>query len=152
MSGFSRNEETRLLELLGKELELLERIRALTKEQSELIAADDIEAFDMSLDHRQEFIEEINGLHPESNILMQSYAYNSNSGGFKRSAGIEAAAGKFRDILTECSGLSEKNEALAKKASEHQVKRIDELVMNRKSLGSYIQTVSNEPEMFDRRT
>ena len=70
---FSSKEEARLLELLGEEQAIFERIRALTGEQATLIAADDMEAFNGSLDSRQELIEKINGLHQETNVLMQSY-------------------------------------------------------------------------------
>jgi hypothetical protein len=59
VNDFSQDMETRLLVLLGKELEIFEQIRELTKKQAELLAADDdkSDAFGSSLDRRQELIE-----------------------------------------------------------------------------------------------
>ena len=150
MSQFSKDNASHLIELLGKELELFTRVRELTVQQKELIAADDIVALDFSLDRRQEIIGEINGLHQETNVLMQSYMLFSTGG--KSISEIEAAAGKLRDIIVECAELNENNLSDAKGVAEGYISKIGELSLNRKGLGAYIQTVENRPEMFDKMT
>ena len=153
MNEFSQDKETRLLVLLGKELDLFEQIRELTKKQTELLAAGDdkLEAFDSSLDRRQGLIEQINGLHQETDVLMQSYVAYSNAGGVKRSA-IEKLSGQIHDVLTECAGINEKNKAAAEAKAEEFVDRIGSLSIKRKSLGAYSQIVPNNSELFDKKT
>ena len=148
MSEFSKENAGRLLELLRKELEIFAQMRELTAKQKELIAADEIEALDASLDHRQKLIEEINGLHQESNVLMQSYMSFSTKG--KKIDNIETAAGKLREIISECAGMNDSNMSDAKEKSEIYTRKILEISHNRKGLSAYIQTVENRPEMFDK--
>jgi len=148
----SRDEETRLLELLGEEQKLFEQIHGLTVQQAELLAADDIEAFDKSLDSRQELIEKINGLHQETNILMQSYISFSGSPGGMKSAAAEAALESLRDKISLCAELNEKNMAAAKEMAEDYIKRIGKLSLSRKSLGAYALSVPNNSELFDKKT
>ena len=152
MSGFSKDKEARLLELLSQELEIFERMRELTGKHAELIAEDEVDALGESLDRRQELIEKINGLHQESNALMQSYMSYSNSAGGKSIGEIEKAAGRIRDIIAECAGLDEKNTEAAKEKVEQYKVRANKLSLNRKSMGAYIQGVANNPEMFDKMT
>ena len=152
MSEFSRDKQTRLLALLGEELSIFEQIREMTGKQAELLAADDIAALDKSLDRRQELIEKSNGLHQETDVLMQSYMSFSDSTGGAKIGDIEAAAEKLRGIITECAGLNERNMSSAKEIAEDYVKRIDKLSIGRKSLGAYAQSVPNDSEIFDRKT
>jgi len=147
VSNFSGDDAARLLELLRQEFEIFGRIRELTKEQTELIAADDIEAFNISLDRRQEFIEKINGLHQESEALMQSYMLAGKTGGE-----TDAAAKRLRDVISECAALNDKNMAAAKEKAEYYKERSGRLSLGRKSLGSYIHDVENDPEHFDAMT
>ena len=72
MSKFSREDEMRLIKLLSDEHALFGQIRALTEKQSAFLKQDDTDAFEGSLDERQELIEKINGLHQETKVLMQS--------------------------------------------------------------------------------
>ena len=152
MIEFSQNDETRLLELLGNTQGLFEKIRGLTETQTDLLAADDMEEFNKSLDSRQELIEEINGLHQESNILMQSYIAFSQSPGGAKSGKVEAAQERLRKVISECAELNEKNLAAAKGMAEAYVKRIEELALSRKSIGAYAQGAPNNSELFDRKT
>ena len=150
MSQFSKDNAARLLELLRKELEIFTRMRELTVKQKELIATDELEALDASLDRRQGLIEEINGLHQESDVLMQSYMLYSAEK--KSISEIENVAAQLREIIAECAGLNDSNISDAKEKSESYINKIDELSMNRKGLGAYIQNVENRPEMFDKMT
>jgi len=152
VSRFSRDDEARLLELLGEELEIFERIRGLTGKQAELLSADDIEAFDESLDRRQILIEEINGLHQEASGLMQSYISFSGAGGGSKIDAVEIAAERLREVISECAEQNEKNTAAAKEMAEDYIKRIGKLSLSRKSLGAYALNVPNNSELFDRKT
>ena len=152
MSVFKKDAEARLLELLKEETGMFGQMLKLTEEQAELIASDDVEAFEKSLDHRQELIEKINGLHKESEVLMQSYITYANTPAGKRIDGIEAAAEELRDVIAKCAGLNEKNAEAAKDKVDSYKERIGKLNTGRKSLGLYIQNVSNDPEMFDKMT
>ena len=152
MSVFSGNNAARLLELLKQELELFGEIYKLTEEQKELLEAGEIGEFDESLDRRQTRIEKINGLHQESDALMQSYMSYSNTEGVGSIREIDEVAGQLRNMIVECAVLNEKVTSDAKEKAEEYVERIDKLSLSRKSLGSYIQTVSNDPELFDKMT
>jgi len=158
---FSSKEEARLLELLGEEQAIFERIRALTGEQATLIAADDMEAFNGSLDSRQELIEKINGLHQETNVLMQSYISFSGDAGAgsggagsegAKSAKVEAARELLNGVIAECADMNAKNQAAANEMAEEYAKRIEKLNLSRKSLGAYALGVSNNSELFDTKT
>ena len=152
MNEFPRDKEARLLKLLGDEAAIFSKILELTGKQTELLAADDLEEFEKSLNQRQEFIEQINGLHQEAEALMQSYVSYSESTGRKKIAAIEQAIEKLRDVISECAGLNESNIAAAKEMTGEYVKRMDELNVGRKSLGAYAQNVPNNSELFDKKT
>jgi len=159
---FTSKEETRLLELLVEEQVIFEQIRALTGIQAELLAADDVEAFNYSLDSRQELIEKINGLHQETDVLMQSYIAFSGqeegaggageTGAGAKSAGVEAAMELRRSLIAECAAMNARNSAAANEMAEKYSKRIEQLDLSRKSLGAYALGVSNNSELFDKKT
>jgi len=149
---FSPDNEKRLLELLEREFELFKKILELTGEQTELLTADDADAFNKSLDVRQALIEEINGLHQESDILMQSYMSVQEQPGGDRAGEIEAAAARLRDVIAQSAAINEKNTVAAKDKAEEYIRQIGKLSLNRKSIGAYIQGVPNEPEHFDKKT
>jgi len=150
--GFSQDDKSRLTELLSRELEIFKQVLDNTVKQTELLAEDDAYAFNISLDLRQELIEKINGLHQESDILMQSYISYCESGGGERIAEIDAITDRLRNIISECAGINERNEAAAKEMAEGYIKRIDKLNVTRKSLRKYIHDLPNNPELFDRIT
>ena len=151
MNSFPKDKESRLLALLRQELELFQRIREITGKQTEMLADEDIEAFDESLDSRQALIEEINGLHQESDILMQSYLSFSGSAGGQKIGAIEEVAGQLRGVIEECTELDSKNMALSKEKAEEFVKQIGKLSQGRKGLGAYIHNVSQNSELFDKK-
>ena len=151
MSKFAPADKERLMKLLSEKLKIYKQIRKLTEEQTELLIEDDIEAFDGSLDDRAALIEKINGLHQDSNPLMQSYVSHS---GNKKSGGdaVEKLKEQIRDVLEICNDLNKKNtEAMELKLKEHSVK-IDKQSAKRKGIGGYAQSVPNTPEMFDKKT
>ena len=150
MSVFTGDDETSLIELLNQELVISGRILELTVRQADLIATDDIDAFDDSLGFRQELIDKIEGLHQESDVLMQSYISYSSSAVGEESGDIEASVSRLRDIFTKCASLDDKNTIAAKEKAESYKGRIGKLSMSRKSMRSYIPNISNDPEMFDR--
>jgi len=151
VTGFSRDDEGRLLELLSQEYELFKQIRGLAGEQTELLAADEAIVFGRSFDRAQEFVEQINGLHQESDILMQSYVSFSATPNGGKVAPIEEAAEKLRNVIAECIEINKKNEASAKEISKDYVKRIDKSNTTRKGLGKYIHNLPNNPELFDKK-
>ena len=152
VSKFSQEKQSRLLGLLGEELALFKQIRGLTEKQTELLTADDTEAFDESLERRQELIEKINGLHQETDLLMQSYiSFSSSAGGGKIDA-VETAAERIRGVIAECAALNDSNITMVKGMAEEYVKRIDKLSLSRKSLGAYAQNVPSNSMHFDRKT
>ena len=141
-----------MIALLGEELAVFEQIRDLTGKQTDLLAVDDVKALDESLDRIQELIGKINGLHQESDVLMQSYISFSDSAGGGKDPGIETAVEKLRGVIAECAELNEKNTTLAKETAEEYIKRIGKLSLSRKSLGAYAAQVPNNSELFDKKT
>jgi len=142
-------ESERLSKLLSEELELYEKIRKITEEQSNLLAKDDIEAFNISLDKREKLIEEIKGLHQESNPLMQSNALTSSG---EKNSKIEELKKKIHEELEACALTNDKNLNTLKEKKESLTKEIDEKSAKRKGIGGYVQSVPNTPEMFDKKT
>ena len=150
MKQFTQDVKARLLEMLGQEREVFGQIHKITGKQTELISADDVVAFDESLDQRQKLIDKINGLHQETNVLMQSYVAYSKSAGGKKIAEIEDAHAQLKDMIAKCAELNGKNEAALKEKSKEYSQRIDKMSLNRKTIGSYIQSIENTPELFDK--
>jgi hypothetical protein len=152
LRSFPSEKETRLLELQNKELELLQQIRELTERQTELLLADDIEAFGESIDSRQELIEKINGLHQESNILMQYYISFAGAAGAGKIDAIEDMNRQLAEELAGCVELNDKNATLTKEKTADYMKQIGKLSLGRKSLGAYVQDVPNDSQLFDKKT
>ena len=144
---YSDNE--RLIKLLGEELKLLEQIQKLTEKQTELLTGDDVDGVDDSLNKRQQLIEKINGLHQDSDSLMQSYVSAPLD---EAGSEIEALREQIKDKLEACDKSNTENmDALKAKAIE-QTKKIDEQSKKRKGIGGYAQAVPNTPEMIDKKT
>ena len=149
MSTFTAADIGRLSAQLGEELELYKEIRTQTEEQAELLGKDDIEAFNDSLDKREEIIEKIKGLHQESAPLMQSYVSAASSGKNKE---IEKLKKQIREELVFLEKLNEENIETMKSKTEDHIKRIDNQSAKRKGIGGYAQSVPNTPEVFDKKT
>ena len=151
MSKFASAEMERLSVLLSEELESYEQIHKLTEQQTELLAKDDIEEFNNSLDEREKLIEKIKGLHQETDPLMQSYAsFSSSEDG--EDTKINEMKRKIRRELEACAKLNDMNTATMAEKLEEQTKKIDEQSSKRKGIGGYAQSVPNTPEMFDKKT
>jgi len=149
LSTFTAADIGRLSAQLGEELELYKEIRTQTEEQAELLGKDDIEAFNDSLDKREEIIEKIKGLHQESAPLMQSYVSAASSGKNKE---IEKLKKQIREELVFLEKLNEENIETMKSKTEDHIKRIDNQSAKRKGIGGYAQSVPNTPEVFDKKT
>jgi len=141
----------RLAELLGEELEVYRQIRKLTEKQSKLLTRDEIEAFNGSLDKREELIEKIKGLHQETDPLMQSYI-SFSAGGENKIGKIDQLRQQIRDEIEFCAGLNDKNIAAMEEKTQDHIKKIDDKSSKRKSIGGYAQSVPNTPEVFDKKT
>ena len=150
MSKIESADTERLLKLLCDELDLHKKIRKLTEEQTELLTKDEMEAFNSSLDKREELIEQIKGLHQESKPLMQSYASSSNSS--KKDSKIDDLKKEIREVIEKCAHLNDENINNLKEKTENLTKKIDEKSAQRKGIGGYAQAVPNTPEMFDKKT
>jgi len=151
LSTFTAADKERLTTLLGDELELYKQIRKLTEEQAELLSKDDIEAFNESLDKREEIIEKIKGLHQESAPLMQSYV-SSTTGGKNKIKEIDKLKKQIQEELEFSSRQNDDNIETMKQKTEDHTKRIDEQSAKRKGIGGYAQSVPNTPEVFDKKT
>jgi len=152
VNDFSPIDEGRLLVLLGEELDTFRQIGSLSIKQAEMLAADDMEAFEGSLERRQGLIEKINGLHQETDFLMQFYIAFSGSEDGEVSDAIESTAGQLREAIADCVSTNDKNMVAAKEKAEEYIKRIGKLSLSRKSLGAYAQAVPNNSELFDKKT
>ena len=152
MSDFSKDNGSKLLNLLKEELGVWEQIRGLTESQAELLMSDDEGVLEGSLESRQGLIEKINGLHQETDILMQSYITFSKSKIGKKCQVVESTIDKLRKVITECIALNDENIATAKEMTEGYTERIDSLSLKRKSLGAYAQGVPYDSELFDKKT
>jgi len=133
----------KLSKLLSEELELYGQIRKLTEKQTELLAEDDIDAFNISLEQREALIEKIKGLHQESNPLMHSCVSDDK---------IDKLKKKIRIELEACSKNNDKNISVLHEKTQDHTKKIDEQSSKRKGIGGYAQSVPNTPEMFDKKT
>ena len=151
MRVFSEDEAARLCELLQQELEGFSGILKLINEQTASIEADNTDNFIETLDRTQELITIIDGLHRESNELMQSYKSHAGTIGEGKTTEIDTIYGKLESIIVECAGLIEKNTIAAKEKNQDYIERIGRLNLNRKSIGSYIQKVASAPEIFDKK-
>jgi len=151
VSTFAAADIERFSAHLGEELELYRMIRTMTEEQAELLDKDDIEAFNDSLDKREELIEKIKGLHQESAPLMQSYV-SMTSGGKNKNKEIEKLRKQIREELEASGKLNDDNINTMKSKTEDHTKRIDKQSAKRKGIGGYAQSVPNTPEMFDKKT
>ena len=148
MTKFTADSKNRLLELLEEKLKLFGTVREYTERHAKLIAEDSFEALLSSTQDRQDAITKINGLHQESNVLMQSYMSFVNSGG-KKIPEIESADQRLTDIMSECAGLNEKNMKTLKEKMKDQSEKSEKMRQSRESLGLYAQGGSNSAELFD---
>ncbi|MCL2820542.1 MAG: flagellar protein FlgN [Oscillospiraceae bacterium] len=151
MSKIPSADKERLIELLKEKLKIYKQIKKHTEEQTELLAKDDIEAFDSSLDKREKLIEKINGLHQETETLMQSYV-SAPEDGKEKNPEIDNLEKEIREVLTECASLNDDNIAMMKEKTEEHIKKIEEQSAKRKGIGGYAQSVPNTPEVFDKKT
>ena len=139
----------KLTKLLNGELKLLEKMKELTDEQARQIEADEFDGLGELLNERQALIEKINGLHQESNPLMQSYVSSSDYGAVLQ---IDNLRNKIKQTLLECKELNEKNVgALADKTKDH-TEKIDQQSTKIKGIGGYAQAVTSTSERFDKKT
>jgi hypothetical protein len=152
VSDFSQQQSERLYQLLADETKLLENLRKAAKEQSIHLAEDKMDDFDKSFSVGQEIIGEIDRLHQETNLLMQSYVSFSNSGNGRKVDKIEESIKAFKSIIAECAELNEINMVSAKEKMEEYSQQITKSSQSRKSIGVYAQSVTNNPEFFDKKT
>ena len=152
MSKFNNDDEIRLLELLTEQLELFRQVKEQTIKQTQLMEADDIEAFSISLDSRESLIEKINGLHQESNILMQSYISKPATGDYGKTKEIEELRNSIKNIITECQEMNINNTKSAQNKKDEYTKRINELDKSKKTFNAYSLDIPDNSEHFDRTT
>jgi len=148
VSKFEASDLKKLQENLTQELESFEQIKKLTEKIAEQIDTEKIEALDKSLSKRQELIEKINGLHQESNPLMQSYVQAS---GLKNSE-VDRLVERIRETTQICAKLNDENINTIKAMSEEQVDKIDKQSAKRKGISGYAQAIAYSPEVIDKKT
>ena len=152
MSKFDKGNEERLIKLLEEEKELFVKMKEQTVKQMELLAADEIEEFSESLDLREKLKEKINGLHQESDTLMQSYISSLAPGGRGKVKAIEKLKDEIREIISECKEMNDKNFKTAKSKIEEYTKRIKELDTSKKTFNAYTIDIPDNSELFDKTT
>ncbi|MCL2248431.1 MAG: flagellar export chaperone FlgN [Oscillospiraceae bacterium] len=140
---------TRLTKLLDDELKLLENIKELTDEQTRQIEMDEFDGLEKLLERRQELIEKINGLHQESQELMQSYVSSSS---LKPVREIENLKEEIKYLLQTCKESNERNIEMLSHKSTTQKEKIGKQSAQRKGIGGYAQAVPTSSEMFDKKT
>jgi transcriptional regulator of NAD metabolism len=144
--------ETRLLEMLKEELGLFEQMKAQTVKQTELLAEDKIDEFIESLDKREELKEKINGLHQESNVLMQYYISSTVRGGRGKVRAIDKLREQNRVIIAECHKINEENIKAAGEKMEEYTKRLKEMDTEKKTFDAYTVDIPDNSEHFDKTT
>ena len=149
---FNREMETRLITMLEEKLKLFEQMKEQTVKQAEFLAQDEIEAFSESLDMGEKLKEKINGLHQESEVLMQSYMSSCHSGGRGKVKAIDNLKEKIRNVIEECQSNNEKNGATAKGKIEEYTKRLKELDTSKKTFNAYTMDIPDNSEHFDKTT
>ena len=149
MSLLEPSDTRRLLELLEEELKIYGQIQKQTEKQAHLLARDDIETFNDSLEKRAKLIEKIKGLHQESDPLMQSYISLAKD---ERNSEIDAINKEIHEALEICSRQNVENVTAMKEKTEEQTKKIKKQSEKRKTIGGYAQSVPNTPEVFDKKT
>ena len=140
---------SRLTELLGEELKLLENIKELTDEQTRQIEMDEFDGLEKLLGSRQELIDKINGLHQDSEPLMQSYVSSSDSQKIRE---IDELQEEIKQILQSCKESNERNVEMLSHKSVSQKEKIGKQSAQRKGIGGYAQAVPTSSEMFDKKT
>ena len=147
MMNFSSHERDALMRQLQGEMAVLISLRELTQEQAALLAADDIDAVNASLDRRQKFIEEFERLHQETEVLMQSYISSQTV-----TAEIDGLLTQIRAELAAIAAKNDENGTAAKVKSGEYGKDISKLNLGRRGIGLYNQTVERGAEYFDKKT
>ena len=153
MSKFNKEQETRLIELLKEEIELFKQIKELAVKETKLLASDDgVGAFNESLSKRENIKEKINGLHQETEKLMQSYISFTTTTPRGKIPQIEKLIESLQEIIAECSNINEKNITIAGNRISEFTKRIKELDTEKKTFDAYTHTIPDSSELFDRKT
>ena len=143
MKNFTPAEKERLTELLSDDLELFGQIRELMERQTQLLS-DDAETFDGLLDRREELAEKINGLHQETDPLMQSYVSSKNS-----DKDVENLRLKIKAEISYCENLNRQHSSLMKEKTRELSKEIDEKRSKREGIGGYAQAAPTTSMKFD---
>lgn len=149
MSNFETADRERLVELQTEQLEMFEQIYKLCEEQTELLSEDKLEELDKSLGKSQELREKINGLHQETEKLMQSYVSASKD---RKDSGVEELIAKIQEKIEMCAKLNAKNMKAIEGMKENQKTKIDDQRAKREGITGYAQPVASNPEMFDKKT
>jgi len=148
VSIFESSDKAKLQDYLSQEFETFEKIQKLTEKITEQISTDKIEALDKSLDKRQELIEKINGLHQESNPLMQSYVSLEEV----IDKEIERLMEQIREIAEICAKANDINMNAIKVKKQEQTNKIEKQSAKRKGISGYAQAIPHSPEVIDKKT
>ena len=149
---FNREKETQLIALLEEKLKLFKQMKEQGEKQTEYLSKDEIEAFSESLEKGEKLKEKINGLHQESEVLMQSYMSSYQQGGRGKVKAIDNLREKIREIIVECQSINDKNYETAKGKTEEYTKRLKELDTSKKTLNAYSMDLPENSEHFDKTT
>ena len=145
-------DKKQLFESLEQNLKLFGKVREISLNQKNLIAEDDFEALNESLQKRQDVIDKINGLHRDFAPLMQSYVSFAESGGGATDSEIEKASKKLTELINECAVLNDSNMQMLKDKMKTHSEKSEKMRQSRESLGLYAQGGVNSAELFDKMT
>jgi len=149
VSGIVFSGEVKFTKLLNDELNLLEQMKSLTEEQARYIEMDEFDELVKLLDNRQKLIEKIDGLHQETDPLMQSYISSADYGTILQ---IENLREKIKKTLTLCKEQNDRNVETLRQKSEEHAEKIEKQSAKRKVIGGYAQAAPTSSMRFDKKT
>lgn len=155
MAAFAPEQYARIMELQQQKKTLLQEFHGLAQLQQEIIEREDTTALQGNLNRRQELITQVDTLHQELDLLMQSYPPIRQQLGesHPQVAALTALQNEIQDILRQIAALDTQNQARAARQLQHFRDEIKRLSLGRKTLQSYSQgAVSLGSELFDKKT
>ena len=154
MGGLTPERIGRLLELQRQKRELLREFHELTLQQERLIELEETAVLKENLNQRQELITEIDTLHQELNLLMQTYSeYSQQAGADPAAQEIGALQQESQKLLQEIAALDEQNQARTARQIDRFRDEVKRLSLGRRTIQSYNQSISAlGSELFDKKT
>ena len=151
MGKFSEGDFLKLIDLLTEKKKLADEFLELTCKQAEIIAAEDINALNVSIEKRQQVIEKLIGLHQEIQFLMQSYASSHAAQTEEGSRKVRQMEEQTENAIREAISKNNENAEAIKKQMEYVGQEARKIDLERKSIGMYNNiSALTTSELFDK--